>query len=79
MNAWWLPCIIRLPRFTSPEYEQNMRDILANIQAGSFAEEWSEEQATGYKHFEEMQGELRNSLFGQAEREVMKELAAQAK
>ncbi len=64
----------RLPRFTAPEYEQNVQDILANIQAGNFAKEWSAEQASGYQHFEAMQEELRDSLFGQAERAVIREL-----
>ena len=64
----------RLPRFLTPEYEQNVQDILANIQAGNFAKEWSAEQASGYRRFESMQQELRDSLFGQAELEVIGEL-----
>ncbi|MCA1552898.1 MAG: hypothetical protein LC737_00820 [Chloroflexi bacterium] len=64
----------RLLRFVSPDYEQTAQDILANIQAGNFAQEWSAEQAAGYKHFEAMQRELRDSLFGQVEREVIREL-----
>jgi len=48
--------------------------VLTNVQNGSFAKEWAAEQTTGYKNFEAMQKELRDSLFGQAEREVMQEL-----
>jgi ketol-acid reductoisomerase len=65
----------RLPQFTTPAVEQMVRDILANVQNGSFAEEWSTEQANGYKNFEQMQTELRESMFGKAERAVMQELA----
>jgi ketol-acid reductoisomerase len=65
----------RLPQFTTPAVEQMVRDILTNVQNGSFAEEWSAEQANGYKNFERMQTELRESTFGKAERAVMQELA----
>jgi ketol-acid reductoisomerase len=64
----------RLPRFTSPEYEQNMRDILAEVQSGAFAEEWGADQAGGYPQFKAADQALRESLFAQAEREVIKEL-----
>jgi len=64
----------RLPRFTSPEYEQNMRDILADVQSGAFAEEWGADQAGGYPQFKAADQALRDSLFAQAEREVIKEL-----
>jgi len=64
----------RLPRFATPEYERNVQEILANIQAGNFALEWSSEQKAAYEHFDSMQQALRDSPFGQAEREVIHEL-----
>ena len=64
----------RLPQFMTPAYEKLVQDVLAYVQSGEFAAEWSAEQAAGYKNFDAMQGELRDSSFGQAEREVIKEL-----
>ncbi len=64
----------RLPQFMTAEYAQTVQDILTYVQSGAFAEEWSAEQTSGYKKFEAMQKELRDSQFGQAERAVIKEL-----
>jgi len=67
----------RLHRFSSPEVKKTMQDILANIQAGNFAVEWSAEQAVGYKNFAAMDQAFKDSRFGQVEREVMKEIGLQ--
>ena len=64
----------RLPKFVPPHFEQMVQEILANVQSGGFAKEWSAEQAAGYKNFEGMQKELHDSVFGKAEREVIEEL-----
>ncbi len=64
----------RLPLFDTPEYRQIMRDILADVQNGKFAEEWSAEQQAGYPAFKEMDQAFADTLFGQTEREVMEVL-----
>jgi ketol-acid reductoisomerase len=51
---------------------------LKNIQAGNFAVEWSPEQASGYRRFDAMDKAFHDSAFGQAEREVMKEIGLRA-
>ncbi len=64
----------RLPRFSSPELRKTMQDVLAYIQSGKFAPEWSAEQAGGYKQFESMEQAFKATLFARSEREVMSEL-----
>ncbi len=64
----------RLPRFSFPELKETMQEMLAYIQSGRFAGEWSAEQASGYKKFAAMEQAFKGSLLARVEREVMKDL-----
>lgn len=64
----------RLSRFSPADMRTTMQDVLAYIQSGKFADEWSAEQAGGYKNFRAMDEAFKKTPFARSEREVMKEL-----
>jgi ketol-acid reductoisomerase len=66
--------VSRLNRFKTPELRRIMENVLAGIQDGSFAREWSADQEHGYAGFRAYQQELADSDFARVEKEVLTEL-----
>ena len=62
----------RAPRLLNDEIRARMREILVNdIKGGAFAQEWSQEQATGSKTLAELKEAALNNAMSQAEEAVI--------
>ncbi len=58
----------RGPRMLPDETRQRLRDALAEIRSGRFAEEWTQEQAAGYPRFERLRAEAQQHPINVSER-----------
>jgi ketol-acid reductoisomerase len=60
-NAAELGALLGGPRIVDESVREKMRDILAEIRAGRFAEELRQEEASGYARLEKARSEARRS------------------
>lgn len=64
----------RMERFEALGMRPVMEKILAEVQSGEFAREWSAEQTAGYTHFKKLIEAFNETAFARAEHEVLQEI-----
>lgn len=64
----------RLDRFDALGMRPVMEKILAEVQSGEFAREWSAEQVAGYPYFNKLKQDFEETAFAKAEQEILKEI-----
>ena len=69
-NAAELGALLGGPRLIDGSFHEKMRNILAEIRAGRFAEELRQEEASGYARLEKARNDAHNSLIQQTYRRL---------
>jgi ketol-acid reductoisomerase len=69
-NAAELGALLGGPRLIDDSVKRKMREILAEIRAGRFAEELRQEEASGYRRLEEARHDARQTLLEQTYRRL---------